>query len=66
MKSLNESGEDFAHRECGCGGEVCGEQLPQSSSQVSSIKQNDGFRVSGRKMCGHNTALVGGVADGKA
>lgn len=80
VKPLNESGKDFAHREsseCGCGGEVCAEQLPQNCahprdaaqmcpSQLSSVKQKDGFGIPGREMCGHNTAVVGGGADGKA
>ena len=34
--------------------------------QLPNVKHNNQFRISGRKMCGLNTTLVGVAAGGKA
>lgn len=64
------AGGPWAHskqRVCWWSGAVWGAAAAELfPSQLSSIKHSDRFRISGRKVCGHNAFLAGVAADGKA
>lgn len=63
VKSLNESWKGFCtqRKQKWRGGLWRAAATELSPSQLSSVKQRDGLGVSGTKMCGQSTALVGGV-----